>query len=321
VKLNQHLLVKDCDIVHLHWVANFIDYSSFFETVKKPIVWTLHDMNPFQGGFHYKNDQEAFRRNVSELDLEQFDIKKRSLQNFPSQLLRIVGPSRWITSSSQQSEILGRFKHFNIPNPINTDIFKPSRSRRSSEKNSERINVLFVAESLHNKRKGFDLLTGSMISEQLHQKFHFIAVGDTGTGDRLKNIEYTGSIRSENEMAGLYNRADIFVLPSREDNLPNSMVESLCCGTPVVGFKIGGLRECIKNGENGILSEEVSAEGLKKALLYCAEKLNSFDRNKISKNAHALFNRSENTGKYIKIYQEMQSSDSISPISSAVSNE
>ena len=104
-------------------------------------------------------------------------------------------------------------------------------------------------------------------------------------------------------MSELYNEADIFLLPSREDNLPNSMVESLCCGTPLVGFAVGGLNETITNGKNGYLSEELSAQGLASALLTCIANINAFNNEEIASEAHLKFSSDVQVKSFANVYK------------------
>lgn len=302
--LKEHPLVKEAEVINLHFVSNFIDYSSFFKDLNKPLIWTIHDMNPFQGGFHYKNDERDFSEYLYQVNLEQYNAKKESLSQFPETSLIIAAPSQWMKRESMKSEILGRFKHVHIPNPINTEIFRPDvEALENEETDKEKSVVLFVAESLYNKRKGFDILMKLIADEDVLKLCHFVAVGEIRKTDEVANVEYAGNVNGEAEMARLYNRADIFILPSREDNLPNSMVESLCCGTPVVGFKIGGLVETIQDGENGFLSDEISVEGLKEALMKCIHYMKKSDREKISVKAHTLFNETAVAGRYLNIYR------------------
>ena len=95
-KLAQHQLLQGCDVIHLHFVANFIDYSSFFRNSIKPIVWTLHDMNPIQGGFHYKNDEWDYASKLNGLDEKQYSIKRSALDLLAREGLSVVAPSLWL---------------------------------------------------------------------------------------------------------------------------------------------------------------------------------------------------------------------------------
>ncbi len=301
-ELHDHPLIKDCDVVHLHWIANFIDFSTFFNNFKKPIVWTLHDMNPIQGGFHYKEDENRFVASLQAINDEQFNLKKKALHQLPSSLLTVVTPSKWLCNVSRQSEILGRFPHRHIANGIDVTIFTPTANRQAEAGNKQKINVVFVAESLQNYRKGFDIILEILKDTAVTSVCRFTAVGQVKKSAQIPEIDYKGSIDSETEMRDIYNEADIFLLPSREDNLPNTMIESLCCGTPVVGFAIGGLPETITNGFNGFLSDELSVEGIKRALLTCVKAVSSFDRVSIAHVAQAKYSSAKQAAAYSEVY-------------------
>lgn len=302
VRLHQHTAIRCASIVHLHWISDFVNFETFFSNVGKPIVWTLHDMNPFQGGFHYKGD-EQFASYLNGLDSEQYQTKRASYACVRPDRLIVVSPSNWLKKLAEQSELLGRFRHFHIPNPVNVSIFKPvTRGTQVAQK----IKVLFVAESLNNYRKGFDLLLDALNRDlKLRDLCEFSAVGRIQAKDRLPFINYLGTVSSEEEMASLYGNSDIFVLPSREDNLPNSMIESLCCGTPVVGFRIGGLTETIIDGENGFLAAELTPESLANSLMACIYHLSNMSRSTISRAAHQKYCSAEISRKYLEIYQQI----------------
>ncbi len=307
--LHEHPLIKNSDIIHLHWISDFVDFRSFFGNIKKPLVWTLHDMNTFLGGFHYKGDEERYVEFMRTLDDNQKAIKKNALQQVATDKLSIVTPSAWLGELSKQAEVLSRFPHYHIPNAVDTNIFKvlTGKNRRKSK-----INILFVAESLHNYRKGFDLALDVLKDAEIINSCHFMAVGYVKKSLRIPHITYFGIVNTEQRMSELYNEADIFLLPSREDNLPNSMVESLCCGTPVVGFAIGGLRETITNGRNGYLAEEVSPAGLKQALLTCMVNIDNLDREVIATEAHAKFSGEVQVKAFAEVYQHsLQPSEEI----------
>jgi hypothetical protein len=135
-------LYLDSDIIHLHWVAGFLDYESFFKKNSKPIVWTLHDMEPFQGGTHYHdkyygvdNSGKPVPFNIPDMVLrkikENFDVKRRALSNIPH--LTIVSPSMWLRELSKKSTLFGDFPHFHIPYGLDTNVFKPRNKKFSKE--------------------------------------------------------------------------------------------------------------------------------------------------------------------------------------------
>ena len=300
--LHKHRLIKEADIIHLHWISNFVDYKSFFTNIAKPIVWTLHDMNPFQGGFHYREDQKRWGDALHQLDTEQFNIKRNALQHVAANKLTVVTPSEWLLRLSEQSQLLGRFPHQHIFNGVDVSIFRCLQNKKLPA-GKNKIEVLFVAESLHNYRKGFDFVLDILHNPTITNRCRFTAVGEVKTSSRIPEINYIGIIKDEKKISELYNDAHIFLLPSREDNLPNSMIESLCCGTPVVGFAVGGLCDAISNGKNGYLSEEVSSQGLSNALLTCIANIDNLDNESIAADAHLKFSTETQVKAFATVYK------------------
>ena len=153
-----HKLVKEADIIHLHWVGNFIDYKSFFSKIDKPIVWTLHDKNPAMGGYHLELDYYR-ENNLQYLEKELINIKHSALMR--SDNVSIVCPSKSLMRYSETSQILKQFPHHNIPNCVNLDSF--NNLDKNSLKTLFKIpytKTHFIA-SEYNKNifhKGFDLL-------------------------------------------------------------------------------------------------------------------------------------------------------------------
>lgn len=308
IELPEHPLVKECDIVNLHWIPNFVDYFTFFQHVTKPIVWTQHDMSAFQGGFHYKEDMLR-NLHLKNIDREQYHYKLSSIEKMPQNKMVIVSPSKWLLNEAQQSEILGRFQHFHIPNGLDNTIFnfkEQSRLKNKLELSENKLTVLFISETVKSIRKGFKHILELIEDEEILSRFEFVAVGNIRASQKSNNVKYLGSIHSENTISEVYSAADIYLLPSREDNLPNVMLESLCAGTPVVGFNIGGIKDLVKNGQNGFLSNNLSTESLKLALLKCADNLTLFDRKAIARENGSRYNANNQATCYKEVYMELK---------------
>lgn len=259
-------ILKNATIINLHWVSGFIDYKSFFTQTKSKVVWTLHDMNPFQLGFHYLNDQVKYSQAMSSLEKKCYQIKKRA---FIISEIHIVCPSFWLLNESSKSAFFKKFKHSLIPYGLPESIFKIKNQkfcRDALSINTDKKTFMIIAESLNNIRKGFDLLIDAFKLMSSYD-FQVIAIGRKNDElSRFSFVQQLGYISEERLLALVYNSADAVILPSREDNLPNVMIEALCCGTPVIGFNIGGLKDAIQDGENGVLAQEVSASSLNVAI-------------------------------------------------------
>ncbi|RZK21654.1 MAG: glycosyltransferase [Pedobacter sp.] len=309
INLHEHPLVTECDVVNLHWIPNFVDYPSFFRNIKKPIVWTQHDMSAFQGGFHYKEDN--FRNpHLFDISQEQYLCKLASLANLPLSRMIVVSPSKWLLNEARSSEILRNFKHVHIPNGLESEIFNFKNQSELKTKfglDRNKITVLFISETVKSIRKGFSHILELVEDQDVFSRFQFVAVGNIKKTQRKDKIVYLGSIHSEVEISKVYSAADIYLLPSIEDNFPNVMLESLASGTPVVGFNIGGLKDLIVNGRNGFLSDELTTQGLKASLLHCANQLNEFNRNQIAKTIGQDYSIDGQAENYKFVYQEITS--------------
>ncbi len=303
--ISSHPAVKQADIIHLHWVSRFLDYQ-FFKKIKKPVVWTLHDMNPFLGGFHYMNDHVSFSQEFADIENDIMQYKKKALTGFEN--LHIVALSSYLKNISTTSALFNKYPHYLIPNSLDLDIFYPYHKAavRSIWNLPEEATVfLFVSETLNNKRKGFDLLSEAIEFHKNNNDMVFCTIGQTES--KLSNkIRHLGSIKDEKLMALAYSASDAFILPSREDNLPNTMLESLACGTPVITFSKGGMADFIESGKNGILIEEISSTALARAVSQFLETSYLYDRDDVRKFAESQFSFIQQAASYLSIYNQIE---------------
>lgn len=296
----RHPEIGHCDLINLHWVSGFIDFPSFFKNVKKPIVWTLHDMHPFSGGNHYNILRIPA---MEELITQQIQLKIESIK--ASQVnISVVSPSKWLMEESFLSEPFHDLPHFHIPYGINTKDFHYRDQRDSRSKLgvlTEKKIILFIADDLNDVRKGVSLLLKALKSIDQSSVLLMI-VGNGSLNLQKNNIESInfGFVSNPEKLALIYAAADVFVIPSIEDNFPNTILESLCCGTPVVGFNIGGC-EGIKEGINGFKAELNSEDSLVTCINKCLNM--TFNREKISQDSTARFNLQKQATGYYKVYE------------------
>ncbi|TVZ25581.1 glycosyltransferase involved in cell wall biosynthesis [Gillisia sp. Hel_I_86] len=308
---------KEADIVNLHWVANFLDYKSFFKNNKKPVVWTLHDMNPFSGGEHYTElfsglDEEGYpiKRLITGFEKQEFEkvvqIKKNALEYFKN--LTIVAPSHWLANEARNSEVFKGMDVQCIPYGLDPQIFAPrdkAFSRKLLNIPQDKVMILFVADSTSIPRKGFEFLKRA-IKQIKMENLILCAIGSKNAELESDNdIIELGSIKDERLMSVAYSAADIFVIPSIMDNLPNTVLESLMCGTPVIGFPVGGIPDMIEPGKNGLLTKEISANALVETLTEFLNDPEKFDSKKIRKEALAKYDHKIQAERYHKLFKNI----------------
>lgn len=319
--LSKHPLVKKADVIHLHWVSDgFMDYATFFKNCNKKIIWTLHDMNPFTGGCHHSDGCIKFEmscticpqlkntidENYSETILK---IKRSALSGINNSQMQIAAPSKWLTDLSAKSTLFKRFRHQTIHNIINKRVFKiqdKTEARKKLKLPLDKQIVLFVSHDVSNTRKGIDLLVKALSQFENNESVLVCSVGSSPgnfdfTVPHIK-MEY---VNDEQTMAQLYSAANVFVLPSVAENFPNTICESLLCGTPVVAFNVGGIPELI-NDQNGKLVEPFDVNKLHLAIKEVLQNQIKFDYEQIGRYAAELLNEQKVTEQYIGLYSQLK---------------
>lgn len=302
-----HPVVRNADIIHLHWVSGILDYPDFFKRVKKSLVWTLHDMYPFQGVFHYKEDEQNNYEIAGLFDTKIKEVKKRSYESF-RMALKIVTPSSWMEEEARNSGVFKPFPIVTIPYSLNLETFSPRRieeARKNLGLPPKAFLLLFVSSYIQNRRKGFDLLVDAL-QKVPHLPVTIVAMGNIEL-EKCKSlpIHFVGVIKDESILAEYYSAANALILPSREDNLPNVMLESLACGTPIIGFPIGGIKEHVLPFRTGILTSHVSSEALASAIESMYHNYGRMDRAFIRNYAVDHFNNKLQASSYKDVYKDL----------------
>jgi len=274
----------EADVLNLHWVSGFLDYGSFFRWLpqKTALVWTLHDMNPFTGGCHYDSGCGKFAaecgacpqlgaKKDEDLSRQILRRKRKALDGLGPKRLHVVTPSRWLGEESKRSSLFGRFQHSVIPYGLDTEVFQPRDRRLMREAlgiSQQAKVVLFSARAVGDRRKGFDWLERSLQDFPADLPVFLLSLG-AGDGGSARRIPYrhVGTILDDRLLSCMYSAADIFVAPSLEDNLPNTVLESIACGTPVVAFAAGGIPDAVRNGKTGYVVPVADSVGLQKAMV------------------------------------------------------
>ena len=269
---------SDADIVHLHWVQGEMLSIADIGRIQKPIVWTLHDMWAFCGAEHLAWDdrwRDGYRRDNRPLHESGFDLNRWTWQRKRKhwdQSMHIVTPSQWLGDCVRESALMRDWPVSVVANPIDTERWKPleqSLARELLELPADVPLLLFGSFGAnHAHHKGFDLLLQAL--EHLRddpraQGMELVVFGQLAPPSHPNlgfPIHYTGHLHDDLSLRALYSAADAMVIPSRQDNLPNTGVEAHACATPVVAFNAGGLPDIVEHQRTGYLAKAFDTEDL-----------------------------------------------------------
>jgi glycosyltransferase involved in cell wall biosynthesis len=312
------------DVVNLHLVnCGFVQVETLAK-FRQPLVWTLHDMWAFTGGCSYVAGCSRFEDQCGRCPLlgakEENDLSRRIWQRkeqaWRNLNLTIVTPSRWMKSCVQRSSLLGRYAVECIPYGIDTDVFRPEDRMKARQELGLPIDchlVLFGATAADSDpRKGFDLLAGALarLPREISGKPVVAAVfGNTAPvhipdlGIPMRSL---GPVKGDHRLRLVYSAADVFAAPSREDNLPNTVIESLACGTPVVAFEIGGMPDMIFHERTGRLVPPFDTTGFGAALTVELGADRAERRAACRQSALERFNMARQANAYRRIYERVR---------------
>lgn len=275
--------IPEDTIINLHWVADFVDYTAFFAGLKeRKIVWTLHDMNPFTGGCHFDNNCGRYTVRCgkcpqlgsdddNDLSSRVLARKNAALRSIGATNLVLVSPSRWLKAESERSSLFSGKSCLHIPYGVDTEKFCPiekATARESLGLPKDAFIVLFVAAFLNSPRKGAShLLEAFKLLPKIDGLF-FLSIGSGApidyNGVAFKNL---GVVNDDMTMRIAYSAADIFAISSVADNLPNTLMESLSCGTPAVGYPVGGIPDILIHRRTGLLAENLNPTSLASSIV------------------------------------------------------
>jgi glycosyltransferase involved in cell wall biosynthesis len=280
-----HPELKSADIIHLHWVNHGFLSPKFLaelDELEKPIVWTFHDSNAFTGGCHVRYSCEHFHRQCGDCPILRLSGKNdishknwlRKQKAYSELNFHIVAPSNWMANSVKQSSLLGVRKISVIPNTLEIDVFKPYVKAEAKKilKIPAHHFVLMSGfmPSKNDKHKGTQYLIDALNElaarpEIPNEQIELVIFGnkdEKNAPDFPFKTTFLGHVSKDDHLAKCYAAADAFITPSLEDNLPNTVMESLACATPVIAFKTGGIPDMVIHLKNGYLANYESATDL-----------------------------------------------------------
>ena len=305
--VEEHPLVRKADVIHLHWVSNFVDLPSFLKTIRKPVVWTIRDENPFLGYWHFRCDipddlLDSERREDEWLRAE----KLRAIRS--CQTLAFASLSRAtddFVASCPAAE--GRF-HCVIPNSVDGVAFHPADGaavRREYGIGPDTKLLVFVSQGLHDPRKGLpDLLEA--VSSMARTDIAILCVGSGRPTPLPKNVRVMleGRVTETERLSALFSAADLFVTPSHAETFGKTTTEALACGTPVVSYPNAGAMDIV-GSEDGVLAADFTADALRAAI---AEALSRrFDREALRARVLDRFSPVRVTNAYVRLYERLLS--------------
>lgn len=306
------------DIVHLNYINMGMFSIKEIGQINKPVVWTIHDSWAFTGGCHLPNDCQRYKNscgNCPALESKKIDdlsnfVLNQKLKYWKGKNIHLVCPSKWIMSKAKESPLFEEDNIHLIPNPINTDIFKPMDKRISRQKYNLRADkhyILFGSiNPFEDPNKGFHLLIESLKRVKT-PNIELLVFGSQTNIPKIKSkfpIKNIGFIKNENDLAYLYSAVDITVNTSISENLPNTIIESLACGTPCIGFRIGGIPDIINNK---ILGKTVSPFNVLEFASSIDSEIGkeSINKKEISKNIEKRFGYNTISKEYLSLYQSL----------------
>ena len=287
----------------------------------KPVVWTMHDIWPATAFCHVTLGCQHFPSQCGNCRLlpgggssNDFSttIWKRKQRMLADGSIYFVACSHWLESEAKRSALLSGQKITSIPNPIDTRIYKKGDKQEARQRLGLPLDkklILFASQRVTNANKGMDYLIEACRQLQLPDAAVVILGGHSEeVVSQLPLTAYPlGYVNEEQRIVDVYHAADVFVLPSLSENLPNTIMEAMACGVPCVGFKVGGIPEEIDHRRNGYVAEYRNAEDLARGIRWI---LTETDYEELSKNAvHKVvqnYSQQSVALKYLDVYHQAQ---------------
>lgn len=316
---------QEADIIHLHWInQGMLSLGGIRKILQsgKPVIWTMHDIWPATAICHLTLDCRAFTsecRNCrllpgggSSHDLAA-SVWRKKQQMVADENIYYVACSRWLESEAKKSALLKGQKITSIPNPIDTHIYKKGNKQEARQRLGlplDRKLILFASQRVTNENKGMGYLI-----EACRQLADIPQLGLVILGGHAEEVVPQlpleawplGYVNDEQRVVDVYNAADVFVLPSLSENLPNTIMEAMACGVPCVGFKVGGIPEEIDHRRNGYVAEYRQAEDLARGIRWI---LTEADYDQLSRDAvHKVvqsYSQQSVAMKYLDVYHQAQ---------------
>ncbi|OAQ38445.1 hypothetical protein A5893_13530 [Pedobacter psychrophilus] len=324
--ITQNKYIQNTDILHFHWInqgfLSLKNIKSLFH-LNKPIVWTLHDMWTFTGGCHYAGDCDhflnqcgncKFLRNPNKNDISHRGWLGKEEIYQQNKNIVFVACSEWLANVAKSSSLLKNFRIEAIPNPIKTEVYKPLYKTLLKKKWNIALEakiVLFGAANINDKRKGLVYLLEALEilkKSNANSNIQVLLFGKNKSLD-ISQLPFPAKsfsiVNDEQQLVEIYNLADVFVLPSLEDNLPNMVMEALSCAIPVVAFDQGGIPEMLSHHQNGYIAKYKSSEDLANGISWVLNVEGEHLKNNAREKVLNSYSEEVVAEKYLAVYKSL----------------
>jgi len=314
---------KEADIIHLHWInQGMLSLGGIRQILRsgKPVVWTMHDIWPATAICHVTLGCRHFTSQChhcrllpgggsrNDFSTTVWQKKRRMLED---ENVYFVACSHWLESEAKKSALLDGQKVTSVPNPIDTHIYKKGDKQEARQRLGLPLDkklILFASQRVTNENKGMNYLIEACRQLGDIPQLGVVILGghaEEVVGQLPLEAYPLGYVNDEQRIVDVYRAADVFVLPSLSENLPNTIMEAMACGVPCVGFRVGGIPEEIDHRKNGYVADYASADDLAKGIRWILleadyERLSELAVHKV---AHHYSQRSV-ASQYIEVYNQ-----------------
>jgi glycosyltransferase involved in cell wall biosynthesis len=313
------------DIINLHWTGEAFLQIEALAKFNRPLVWSLHDMWAFTGGCHYNQDCDRYTvscgacpqlHSSKNWDLSRW-VWQRKAKSWRNLELTIVALSSWLSKCASSSSLFRDLRIEVIPNGIDTGKYRPINQQVAREllnlPQNKQLVLFGSIWSTSVKRKGFHLLQPALqdLSQSgWHDKLELVIFGASQPENPPElgfKVHYLGTLSDDLLLALVYSAADVFVQPSTQENLANTVMEAIACGTPCVAFNIGGMPDLIEHEKNGYLAQPYQIDDLARGIAWVLE--NEERHQKLSyrarEKAEQEFTLDLQAGRYLSLFTEI----------------
>lgn len=308
------------DLVHLHWITGGMMRIEEIVKIEAPIIWTLHDNWAFTGGCHIMRDCRKHALGCggcpvlgsddsNDLSWKVFRRKEKAYHSMKN--CTLVGLSRWIAEEAERSRLFAGKKVVCLPNPIDTDDYRPINKETAREilrlPKGKKIVAFGALDALSDPNKGYNFLLEGLNNLRGNDT-ELVVFGASQPGE-LQTLpfktSFLGRLHDDVTLCLVYNACDALVVPSLQENLSNSILEALSCGTPVVAFNVGGNSDMIQHYKNGYLAIPFEVYDLAKGIDWVLNAPNYEElKNKAREKVLCEFRSEIVAEKYVQLYKQ-----------------